>query len=300
MKWEKLGLIFCPDNNYDWMVSHAANPVVEHIDSSLFRIYFSPRDKNNCSSIGYVVIDINHPQKILQISEKPLLQAGALGGFDDSGTSMGCLINSGDQKYLYYLGWNLGVTVPWRNSIGLAINHSSELIFEKFSKAPIIDRHEIDPLSISYPWIIREGELWRMWYGSNLKWGTQPQMEYVIKYAESADGIHWIREGKVAVNFRFPDEYAIARPCVLKEEKKYCMWYSYRGTAYRIGYAESLDGISWDRLDEDAGITVSEEGWDSESIEYPCLFDHEGDRYMAYNGNGYGRSGFGLAVLVDK
>jgi predicted GH43/DUF377 family glycosyl hydrolase len=75
------------------------------------------------------------------------------------------------------------------------------------------------------------------------------------------------------------------------------MWYSYRGSRNRIGYADSEDGISWERKDGEAGIDVSASGWDSEMIEYPFVFDHDGERYMLYNGNGYGKTGIGLAVL---
>lgn len=80
------------------------------------------------------------------------------------------------------------------------------------------------------------------------------------------------------------------------------MWFSYRsgaGEKYRIGYARSEDGTSW-KLDlKSAGIDVSKTGWDSEMIEYPFVFNHNGTRYMLYNGNEYGKTGFGLAVLDE-
>src|SRR5258708_3960118 len=93
------------------------------------------------------------------------------------------------------------------------------------------------------------------------------------------------------------EEYALSKPFVLKEKGVYKMWYSHRGKNYRLGYAESADGLQWQRMDERVGIDVSVSGWDSEMIEYACLFDVNGERYMLYNGNGYGKTGFGLAVL---
>ena len=89
----------------------------------------------------------------------------------------------------------------------------------------------------------------------------------------------------------------MSRPCVLKENGLYKMWYSYRGQSYRIGYAESKDGFEWTRMDADVGIDVSESGWDSEMIEYPFVFDQNGERFMLYNGNSYGKTGIGLARL---
>lgn len=298
-KWKKLGLVFCPSNNYDWMVSHAANPVAEHLDEDIFKIYFSCRDNKQRSYVGFVEVDIKPPFKILKISDKIVLAPGKIGLFDDSGISLGCIKKIKGKKYLYYLGWNLAVTVPWRNSIGLAVFNEDTNKFEKYSQAPIIDRNAPDPYSISYPFVFEEEGFFRMWYGSNLNWGSgKEDMAFVIKYAKSFDAIHWEREGKIAINFKDNSENAIARPFVLKENGIYKMWYSFRGSSYRIGYAESPNGLDWQRKDEEAGIDVSENGWDSEMIEYPFIFDHKGMRYMLYNGNSYGRTGFGLAVSI--
>jgi hypothetical protein len=137
-----------------------------------------------------------------------------------------------------------------------------------------------------------------MWYGSNIAWGPVKQdMRHLIKYAESDDGIRWTRRNVVAIDFKSPDEYAICKPCVRRTGARYQMWFCARGQAYRIGYAESDDGITWQRMDEAAGIDVSESGWDSHMVEYPFVFDHKGDRYLLYAGDGFGRTGFGLAIL---
>lgn len=305
MKWGKLGHIFTSENNYPWMISHAANTVAEHIGNDVYRVYFSCRDINNVSSVGFIEVDINKPFTILRISDTPVLSAGEVGTFDDSGTSLSCITVINGKKYMYYLGWNLGVTVPWRNSIGLAVYDEHLQRFQKISKAPIMDRCDVDPYSISYPFVMQDSEICRMWYGSNLAWGKeQKDMAHLIKYAESKDGIRWIREGKISLNFKSKKEYAISRPCVLKENGIYRMWYSYRGSetteTYRIGYAESKDGISFLRKDDEVGIDVSETGWDSEMICYPFIFNHKGKRYMLYNGNKYGKTGFGIAVLESE
>jgi hypothetical protein len=166
----------------------------------------------------------------------------------------------------------------------------------------MMDRSEEDPFSISYPCIVAEAGRYKMWYGSNLSWGRdQSAMQHVIKYAESQDGRSWVRNKETAVGLLHPQEYALSKPFVLVEDNSYKMWYSYRANGeiqtYRIGYAESQDGCIWERKDGACGIDVSKEGWDSEMIEYPFIFDYEGNRYMLYNGNGYGRTGFGLAIL---
>ena len=96
-------------------------------------------------------------------------------------------------------------------------------------------------------------------------------------------------------------EYAISVPRIIKDNDLYKMWYSYRASRYsdnyRIGYAESVNGIDWIRLDDDIQINRSENIWDNEMQCYPFIFNYKGDRFMLYNGNGYGKTGFGLAKL---
>jgi hypothetical protein len=196
------------------------------------------------------------------------------------------------------MGWHLTVRVPWQNALGLAISDGPDEPFRRYSTFPVVPLDEGDPYTISYPWVVQENGRFRMWYGSNVAWGAEKEdMRHLIKYAESDDGVRWERKNIVAVDFDFPGEYAMCKPCVLKSDSGYEMWFCSRGEKYRIRYARSADGITWDRHDDEVGIDVSASGWDSEMIEYPFVFDHCGRRYMLYAGNGYGASGFGLAVL---
>lgn len=300
VKWKKLGLVYCPLGEETWLHSHAAVPIAEHIDGDLFRVYFSSRDASNRSFTGYVVIDINRPGKIVERSSEPVLVPGGLGEFDDSGAMATWLSEYGGKKYLYYIGWNLGVTVPFRNSIGVAIG-VADGTFERLTPGPIVDRTMHEPHFAASCCVLPGEDGWRMWYLSCTGWrmrSGKPEHRYHIKYAESDDGVIWRRNGIVAIDYAGDSEYAISRPSVIRDADRWRMWYSYRGDRYRIGYAESDDGRQWRRSDNDAGIDVSEEGWDSEMVEYPFVFDHQGVRYMLYNGNGYGRTGFGLAVMV--
>ena len=301
MNWKKQGIIFNANNNNDWMCTHASVPIAEHIKEDEFRIYFSPRDLQNRSFTGYVEIDIKNKKKITKISNKPVISPGDLGGFDDRGTIASSIVTYNDKKYLYYIGWNKGVTIPYSNAIGLATSNTNEEKFEKYSQGPIIGRDVIDPFFTASSDVIIENDLWRMWYLSCTKWEIRegkPSPNYNIKYAESKDGIDWDRKKITCIDFKNDEEWAISRPCVIHNNDGYRMWYSYRGVKnYRIGYAESKDGINWDRKDDQAGIDVSEEGWDSEMIEYPFVFEHKGESYMLYCGNDYGKTGFGYAIL---
>jgi hypothetical protein len=300
--WHKLGLIFAPQGHADWFVSHAALPIADHLEGDAFRVYFSGRDSEGRSQIGFFDFRLAPPYPILQVSDQPIISFGQLGTFDDRGVTASCLIKHDGRLYHYYSGWSLGVTVPFYFYIGLAVADQEVLAFERVSQAPIMDRHAVDPFILGAPFILIDDGLWRMWYVSAINWEMvegKPKHNYLVKYAESTDGLNWHRTNRICIDFASEDEYALSRPFVLKEDGIYKMWYAYRGESYRIGYAESRDGLEWERKDSSVGIDVSEDGWDSEMIEYPFIFDHRQSRYMLYNGNDYGRTGIGLAVWAE-
>lgn len=303
--WKKLGLIYCPDGKTEWMKTHAMMPVIDKRENDLARIYFSSRDGKGRSQGAYIEIDLNDPFKILNISGEPVLKLGQLGAFDDSGIMPTCVVNNGNEKFMYYNGWTLGKNVPFFSFNGLAVSEDGGDTFVKKSKGPAaLYSNETDPYSTFAPYVIKEKDMWKIWYVSLIKWVIEEgklKHYYNIRYAESEDGINWKRQGTVCIDFENKYEYAIARPFVVKEYGSYKMWYSVRESkktkTYRIGYAESEDGIRWIRKDSEINFDVSENGWDSEMIEYSYLYDFKGSRFMLYNGNSYGKTGVGLAVL---
>jgi hypothetical protein len=110
--------------------------------------------------------------------------------------------------------------------------------------------------------------------------------------------VRWERLNEVSIGDARERSY-VSNPSVVIDGNLYRMWYSYKaGDRYRIGYAESGDGTAWALKDDQVGIATSASGWDSEDIEYPFVFTHEPETYMLYNGNQYGRTGFGLARLA--
>lgn len=304
MKWKKLGKIFSPETvNREWMITHAMDPVADHIKDDIFRIYFCGRNVSNQSLIGFVDIDINNPHKILFAPKEPILNLGKLGTFDDNGVTASWIVNTNNKKYLYYIGWKPRSTTRFGLMTGLAISHDNGQTFKRYSKAPILQLTNLEPYSIlTAPCVLKEKNIWKMWYVSCTGWEHNDLPKYNIKIAQSKDGINWVQDGKVCIDYKNKNETALARPSVLFEDSKYKMWYSYKDPAigYRMGYAESLDGFNWIRMDEKAGIDVSVSGWDSEMIQYPYVFNHKNKKYMLYNGNDYGKEGAGLALLVHE
>ena len=300
--WERLGQILDGPGGAGWAVSHAAIPFVEHRPDGRVRAFFCARDADGRARIGYVDLDPTRWTAASTVSAAPIFELGPPGAFDDRGTTTSWIVNQQGRRYHYYTGWTLGQTVPFYFFVGLAIADGEDRSVRRVSAAPILERSDVDPFLTASPCVLLEDGLWRMWYVSGVGWrGEAPALQpvYHIKYAESRDGISWDRRGVVCIDFAAPDEHAIARPCVVRDHDKYRMWFCARGPAYRIGYAESRDGIVWDRRDDAAGLAPAASGWDSEMTAYPFIFDHDGTRYLFYNGNGYGRTGFGVARWVS-
>jgi len=299
--WEKLGRIIHPDESIYWMATYTGPSfAIQESSSSLFDIYITGRDSKNRSLIGKIKIDINDPQKVLSISEEPIFTLGEMGAFDENGVSYPAIVESDQKRFMYYVGWMPSVITPFQNFTGLAVAEVGSDDFKRVSRAPILERTNEEPFCTGSVYVMKEGNDWKMWYTSFLRWGKESEHKhyYRIKYADSKDGIHWNRHNKVCIDFNDDTEYAIGKPSVVKIDDIYHMWFVYRGEEYKIGYAHSRDGIHWNRRDDLRHIDISETpSWDDTAISYPHVFQYEDHLYMLYCGNNYGQEGLGLARL---
>lgn len=296
-RWCKLGLIIEPDKRLSWAQTHCMVPTPYSLGSGIFKVFFSGRDSQNRSHIGHATVDLNHEGRVVDYSTAPVLSPGELGCFDDNGVTPSCVVNLPNGEVgLYYIGWNPGSTVRMHIFGGLAISNDGGQTFKRWSRAPILERTRSDPYLNTAPWVVRDGDGYRIFYVSGYEWLHKDLPRYNIKSGYSEDGKNWIRDGHVCLDFLNDSEHALARPYVVVENDLWRMWFAYKSTDYRIGYAESTDGFNWERLDHLAGIDVSPSGFDSDMIEYAAIVNHDGRRFMFYNGNNYGFDGIGLAV----
>jgi hypothetical protein len=211
---------------------------------------------------------------------------------------------------MYYIGWNPSTTVHTRNAIGLVVSDDGGTSFNRLYDGSIVDRNKDEPYYTGAVDVIKQDDIWKMWYTSGSEWkiiNGKPEICYHIKYAISHNGIDWERNDVDSILPEHPLE-AVARPSVLNEDGVYKMWYSKRNidgfrinpiNGYRGGYAESRDGISWLRKDAGFGLEISKEGWDAEAIAYPYVFRLNERLIMLYNGNGFGKTGFGYAECYE-
>jgi hypothetical protein len=313
MSWKRCGLIYSPGMQPQraWSISHAQCPTPDLLEETRLRIYFGTRDGQNRTRPTFIDVDPNHPERIQYVHERPVLELGDLGCFDDAGVMPFCVLNVEDKKLLYYAGWNTSTTVPYRISIGLAVSEDGGESFRRMYPGPILDRALDEPHFCSTPFVVRDSNRWRMWYLSCRGWRVlkgRPEPQYDVRSACSDDGIHWRRDGSIAIEFESPDE-AIARPWILPGVKRWQMWYCHRSldgyrtdkeSSYRIGYAESADnGETWTRLDPLGGLGSSDSDWDREMAAYPAVYEQRGRLHLLYNGNDFGRGGFGYAVCEE-
>jgi len=274
------------------------------LNERTLRIYSAFLDSNKVGRVGFVDLDPSNPLRILRVSERPVLDVGAEGTFDDSGVTPMCILPHMNKLYLYYTGWQLSVRVRYHLFTGLAISENGGETFTRYSQVPVLDRSDGEMLLRTAPNVRHDGQLWQMWYVGGERWiahGNKRVPTYNMRFAESVDGLAWPKQSRVCLDLASEDEFGFGRPFVLRKYGQYQMWYSIRSLSkgYRLGYAESADGLRWIRKDDLVGINVSPSGWDSEMICFACVQPTRYGTYMFYNGNNYGETGFGAAVLED-
>jgi hypothetical protein len=305
MKWNKKGLICsCETLDLDWYKKNSMVPLPYLLNDQLLRIFITMCDKDNVGRIGYVDVNPDNPSEIIDYSKEPVLDIGEDGYFDDNGVVTASLVEDTDGLRLYYSGYQVSKKIPYFMFSGLAVSNNGEN-FQRYKKTGILDRTEQEHTSRCSPCVIKEDNCYKLWYLADFEkgWLSRNGIKkplYLTKYISSPDGVNWpTEEGVHCVDFKNEDEHGISKPSVWKEDGIYKMIYSIRyfSKGYRMGYAESSDGIKFTRKDEEIGLDVSASGWDSEMVCFGIPFKYKEKTYLFYCGNHYGIGGFGYAEL---
>lgn len=314
MKWKKLGQIFnIVEYQTDWM-KEFAQCTSTLIFEDFVRIYFSCRPEKDSegqskSYTTFIDVDRKDLSKIINVAKQPILPLGKIGSFDEHAVYPTSVIRDKDDIILYYAGWFRTKSVPFNTSIGIAVSKDNGVSFNRIDEGPILGPSLTEPFVISGPKIRKFNDKWFLYYISGTEWlenNGNPEIVYKIKMAISNDGINWTKINKNIISDILEKNECQAGPDVFLYNGKYHMYFVYRYATdfrnnkergYRIGYATSTDLYNWIREDENVGIYYSETGWDSEMAHYPHIFELDGNHYMLYNGNEFGRWGFGIAIL---
>lgn len=305
MKWIKKGLIYGPDGSSNWAKHSALTPTPFLLNEKVIRVFAGFRDEKGISRIGYVDVSAQNPSNVLAVSQNPVLDVGIPGTFDDNGIILGDIIRVNEDVFMYYVGFQKAEKVKFLAFSGLAVSKDDGNTFLRYQKAPLFDRSERGLfIGAIHSVLIEDDGRFSAWVALGNGWeiiNGKPFPQYNIYRVQSPDGLFFLPSLSVPCIECRGDEYRIGRPRVRKENGYYKMHYT-SGTpkgAYFPGYAESVDGLKWNRKDDELGIELSEKGWDSRHICYPAIISVKDKTYMFYNGNDMGKDGFGYAILGE-
>ena len=306
MRWEKIGVVWKPDGKSDWARTHAMGPTPFKLNDEVIRVFITCLDEKGRGRPGYVDVAAADPKRVLGVSPQPLLDIGEPGTFDDNGLMVISMVEpKPGTLFMYYAGFELCTHIRYRIFTGLAVNYDGGGIFKRHSRSPVLDRTNDELYFRGGPFALFDEGVFKLWYVAGSEWtdiSGKTMPVYDLRYQESKDGIRWESKGTLSLAITGKDEHGFGRPWVVKRgPNDYQMFYSIRRrsfAAYRLGYAESRDGILWVRKDEEMGLDVSPGEFDSDAIMYSAVISVDDRTYCFYNGNNFGEQGFGVAELA--
>lgn len=318
MQWEKLGQIFEFEKSpfRDRYASHAQSPQATAIEGGV-RIFFSTRTIGGpglfTSHVQYVDYSSDF-KELLGYSQHEVIPLGHLGCFDEHGIFPLSPTRAGDQLLAYTNGISRRVSVAVETGIGMATSSDNGRTFQKLGEGPVLSASTDEPFMVGDPFVRAFGGTFHMFYIYGTRWSEEsqshaPERVYKVGHAISQNGVDWKKTHRQIIENKIDEDECQALPTVIRIGRRYHMYFCYRHMAgfrdqkdkgYRLGYAYSNDLVDWTRDDGKSGIDLSDEGWDSTMMCYPNIFEYENEIYLLYNGNSFGRGGFGMAKLVSE
>lgn len=313
MNIKLLGKIFdprdysLPNNCFEF----AQSPQVIVFDNFI-RVYFSTREKDKSGKyLSHIAFaDMTKNFEVIDISKKTVIELGKLGTFDEHGIFPMNVLKVKDKIYAYTTGWTRRVSVSVDAAIGLAISDDNGLTFKRIGDGPVLSSSLNEPFLVGDAFVQNYNNMFHMWYIHGVRWiksktGSSERV-YKIAHASSQDGIDWIKSNKQIITDKLNIDECQALPTVIEKNGRYHMFFCYRDAqdfrsnrdkGYKIGYAYSLDLIDWIRDDELFTLKTSKGNWDDSMQCYPHAFALDNRLYLMYNGNEFGRYGFGLLEI---
>jgi predicted GH43/DUF377 family glycosyl hydrolase len=235
---------------------------------------------------------------INETQRNPVLDVGPPGSWDDGGVIAGSVIYHGGIYHMWYTGndGNIG-------RIGYA-NSSDGIKWTKYSANPVLDIGSLfswDDYQVTSPTVIYNGSAYEMWYTG---YDSSNQR---IGYANSSDGINWTKYSANPVldlgSSGSWDDNEINFNSVLYDGLMYHIWYSGNpgsGGSWKIGYANSTDGINWSKYSENPVLDIgSLDSWDDETVRQPEVYYDGAIYHMWYCGNDGITNKIGYATSMD-
>jgi hypothetical protein len=307
----KRRMVLRPPANHPQWKTHAQAPTLLKLSRERWIVYFAGRDDRNRSRVYGAELD-PADLSVRCIYPDSVLDLGGHGAFDEHGVGAGTAICADGRIRLYYIGVKCNDDGTYVTGIGIAESIDGGRSFRRLQQTPVIGAGADSPWGATSPTVLIEGKTWVMWYSSFWAWRDvdgKPEPIYDIHQAFSDDGFIWRTSRKAALSFASDDEGGLIRPQVLRHGRGQLLIMASRGwrdfrqsspNSYRFVYARSTDGDTWTRDPDAIEIDPADtaDGWDSEMRCYPWLVEDKQRRLLFYNGNDFGRHGFGVGELL--
>ncbi|MCC9602037.1 hypothetical protein LOC67_15855 [Stieleria sp. JC731] len=317
-RWIKRGIIFRPqEHSLPFGCRDFAQSPQALVMDDRVRIFFSTRSVDDTtgkffSHVCYADFD-TELRELIDVCDHPVLPLGGLGCFDEHGIFPISPLRVSDQIYGYTCGWSRRSAVSVETGIGLAISDDNGKSFRRIGDGPVLSATLHEPCLVGDGFVRFYEGRFHMWYIYGLPWkqyddSPDAQRIYKIAHAISDNGIDWDKTGgEQLIADQIGSDECQALPTVIEHQGRYHMYFCFRYAndfrtnpkrAYRLGYAYSDNLRTWVRDDQMVGIERSDlkDDWDSEMMCYPNVFSVNEKLFLLYNGNKFGREGFGVAV----
>jgi hypothetical protein len=307
--WRRMGLILAPPQAHPWWLSHAQMPSILPLSDNLWRIYFSARASENRSRVLAVDVDPGASMAIQARHDSPLFDRGERGAFDHAGVLPSCAVATPETVRLYYVGLVERRDVRAQAEIGLA-TAADGLTFTRAFPGPVHGIGPHDPYFTSAPMAHRRGAQWRLYYVGGTAWSHETGAEepaYQVRLARSEDGQIFSPLSEQVIPWAVCASPGQGRPWVAALKGQERLWISLRGERFREPGAQAYRLASCPLNAEGLACGPIEpvvfenppkvDEFDSWMQAYACVVPYKDDLIMVYNGDGFGASGFGWAVM---
>ncbi len=291
--------IYGPDQTGPW--DHWCNGVsiVRNPDGETLKMYYAGRQG---AGVGFAEGRLDAPTEWTEHPASPVLRPRTDNWEGNMLNQPRVVKVSTTHWRMYYTGWGLKDArgTPW--AMGIAESHDTGVTWERLMDEPFMERGPEgapDDGGACVPMVIRVGGLWYMWYTAMTVIPDRQSIHLCL--ATSKDGIHWDKHpGNPVLTDDFtqgPGRNVTSRCFVRHVDGLFQMWYSHARPDYRIRYAESLDGIHWERSPLQLALDASPApAWDDQMVEYPEVDVVDGQWRLWFCGNGFGSVGFATGV----
>ena len=170
MNWKKKGLVYCPDGSVDWMNNSVLCPQPFLLNDETIRVYGSFRDNDGIGRIGFVDVRAADPGCVLGVSDRPVVELGPSGTFDDNGQILGDVLRVGNEVWMYYVAFQKVAKIKFYAFSGLAVSKDGGNTFSRVSNVPVMDRAEEGLFGRCIHSVLNENGTFRVWYSVIYDW----------------------------------------------------------------------------------------------------------------------------------